>query len=208
MPTYREQARALAPEPLGELVQAVRHCRLCEAHLPLGPNPIIQADSRARIALVSQAPGRIAHVKSLPYQDPSGRRLRDWLGVDEEAFYRSGRFVILPMGFCYPGKAGGGDAPPRPECAPTWHARVWSVLPGIELAVLIGGFAQAHYLAGRRERTLTATVRRWRDYLPDGYLPVPHPSPLNNLWLRRNPWYEEEVVPALRARVAELLAAP
>ena len=153
---------------------------------------------------MSQAPGRIAHEKSVPYLDPSGRRLREWLGVDEEAFYESGRFVIFPMGFCYPGKAGGGDAPPRPECAPAWHQRLWDALPEVGLTVLIGGFAQQRYIGRRRRRSLTETVRAYREYLPK-FFPVPHPSPRNNIYLRRNPWIEAEVLPELRRRVAELM---
>lgn len=192
------------PLELAETVDAIRSCRVCEEHLPLGPNPILQAGPDAKVVLVSQAPGRIAHVKSRAYQDPSGRRLREWLGVTEDEFYESGRFVIMPMGFCYPGKAGGGDAPPRPECAPLWHERLWSALPKIELTVLIGSYAQRAYLGKRREKTLTATVRRYQTYLPT-FLPIPHPSPLNNMWLRRNPWFEQEVVPNLQARIAKLL---
>ena len=192
------------PAALAATLRDIRACRLCEAHLPLGPNPIVRADPRARIVLVSQAPGRIAHVKSLPYDDPSGVRLRDWLGVDEEEFYESGRFVVFPMGFCYPGKAGAGDAPPRPECAPAWHERLWSALPPTAFAVLIGGYAQRHYLGARAAKTLSQTVRDYRDHLPR-YFPIPHPSPRNNIFLRRNAWFEAEVVPELRARVrAEL----
>ena len=188
------------PLELADTVAAIRSCRVCEPELPLGPNPIVQAAPEARIALVSQAPGRIAHVKSVPYRDPSGRRLREWLGVTEGEFYESGRFVIMPMGFCYPGKKGGGDAPPRPECAPLWHDRLWAALPPLALKVLIGGYAQRAYLGKRRHRTLTATVEHFEDYLPE-FLPIPHPSPLNNLWLRRNPWFEESVVPRLQAIV-------
>lgn len=187
--------------PLHQTLADIRACRLCEAHLPLGPNPIVQAAPEARIVLVSQAPGRIAHEKSRAYLDPSGRRLREWLGVDEAQFYDSGRFVVFPMGFCYPGKAGGGDAPPRPECAPAWHERLWEVLPEIALTVLIGGFAQARYLGKRRRRTLTETVRAFDDYLPE-YFPIPHPSPRNNIYLARNPWIEARVLPELRRRVA------
>ena len=147
---------------------------------------------------MSQAPGAIAHRKTVPYLDPSGRRLRDWLGVDEDAFYGSGHFGILPMGFCYPGKAGGGDAAPRPECAPLWHKRLLALAPKPAVTVLIGAYAQRAYLGKRRKRTLTETVRNFGEYLGDGYLPLPHPSPRNNIWLRKNPWFETEVLPTLR----------
>ena len=167
----------------------------------MGPNPIVRLPPKLKILLVSQAPGAIAHRKSLPYMDPSGRRLREWLGVGETEFYESGHFGILPMGFCYPGKAGGGDAPPRPECAPTWHARLLGLAPKPVLTVLIGAYAQKAWLGKRRERTLGATVRGFRKYWPE-VLPLPHPSPRNNVWLRKNPWFGDEVLPALREVVA------
>ena len=189
-------------ESLAEGLAVARACRLCEEHLPLGPNPIVRLTPKLKILLVSQAPGSIAHRKSLPYMDPSGRRLREWLGVTEEQFYESGHFGILPMGFCYPGKAGGGDAPPRPECAPTWHDRLLGLAPKPALTVLIGAYAQKAWLGARREKTLGATVRNFRAYWPE-VLPLPHPSPRNNIWLRKNPWFEEEVLPALRGAVAE-----
>ena len=189
-------------ETLAEALAAAHSCRLCEQHLPLGPNPIVRLSPKLKILLVSQAPGAIAHRKSLPYIDPSGRRLREWLGVDERQFYESGHFGILPMGFCYPGKAGGGDAPPRPECAPTWHERLLGLAPKPVLTVLIGAYAQRAWLGNRRAKTLGATVRGYEAYWPE-VLPLPHPSPRNNIWLRRNPWFEEEVLPALRAAVRE-----
>ncbi len=189
------------PDTLAETVGAIRACRLCEPHLPLGPNPIVRADPRAEVALVSQAPGSIAHRSGVPYDDPSGARLREWLGVGWEEFYGSGRFVVMPMGFCYPGRAKGGDAPPRPECAPEWHRRLWDALPPLRVKILIGGYAQAYYLEERRKRTLTETVKNFEEYLPE-WLPIPHPSPRNNIWLRKNPWFEESVVPRLRAIIA------
>ena len=193
-------------ESLATALAAAHACRLCEPYLPLGPNPIVRLSPKLKVLLVSQAPGAIAHRKSVPYLDPSGRRLREWLGVDEAAFYESGVFGILPMGFCYPGKAGGGDAPPRPECAPTWHERLLAAAPRPTLTVLIGAYAQAAFLGERRRKTLTATVRDFRAYWPE-VLPLPHPSPRNNLWLRRNPWFEGEVLPPLRAVVAAALRA-
>ena len=205
-PALTASAKTFSAETLAQTVADIRACRLCEQHLPLGPNPIVQAMPEARIVLVSQAPGSIAHRKTLPYQDPSGVRLRDWLGVTEEEFYESGRFVIFPMGFCYPGKQGGGDAPPRPECAPAWHERLWRSLPPVDLTVLIGAYAQKHYLGKTRKKTLTATVQAFEEYLPT-YLPIPHPSPRNNIWMRKNAWFEERVVPELRRRVRASMKA-
>ncbi len=193
-------ATTLPDDALAAGLAAAHSCRLCEPHLPLGPNPIVRLSSKLRVLLVSQAPGAIAHRKSVPYLDPSGRRLRNWLGVDERRFYESGEFGILPMGFCYPGKAAGGDMPPRPECAPEWHARLIRLAPKPLVTLLIGGYAQAAYLGERRHKTLTSTVRHFRDYLPE-YLPLPHPSPRNNIWLAKNGWFEEEVLPVLRELV-------
>lgn len=189
-------------ETLAEALAAAHHCRLCEAHLPLGPNPIVRLSPKLKFLLISQAPGAIAHRKSIPYLDPSGRRLREWLGVDEARFYGSGEFGILPMGFCYPGKAKGGDAGPRPECAPMWHERLLRLSPKPVVTILIGGYAQTAYLGQARAPTLTATVRDFGAYLPQ-YLPLPHPSPRNNIWLARNPWFEAEVLPALRGIISE-----
>jgi uracil-DNA glycosylase len=190
---------------LAVLLEDVRACRLCEAHLPLGPRPILRAHPAARILLVGQAPGTRVHETGIPWNDPSGDRLREWLEVDRDTFYDERRIAIVPAGLCYPGRGRGGDLPPRPECAPTWHPRLLEHMPLIELIVLIGQYAQAYYLRDARKATLTDTVRSWRDYLPR-YLPVPHPSPRNKLWLRRNAWFEREVVPELRARVCRLLA--
>ena len=193
------------PDPtLDAFLAKVRSCTLCAAQLPLGPKPIISLDRRNRIVLVSQAPGRLAHNAGIAYRDPSGERLRAWLGVDEEVFYNSGRFAIVPMGFCYPGKLGAGDAPPRPECAPTWHDAVWDHLGEAVLVILIGAYAQKSYLGSLAHRTLGATVKAYRSYRPR-YFPIPHPSPRNNIWLRRNAWFEDEVVPVLQSEVAALL---
>lgn len=183
------------------LLREAAACRVCAAHLPLGPNPIFRIHPRARVALISQAPGRLAHQSGVAWDDPSGRRLRDWLGVTEAEFYDSTTFAVLPMGLCYPGKGKGGDLPPRPECAPLWQAPLLAMMPRLELKVLIGAYSQAHYLGKRRQRNLTETVRHYADYLPE-YFPIPHPSPRNRLFLRRNPWMEGEVIPELRRRVA------
>jgi uracil-DNA glycosylase len=185
------------------LLAEVRACRHCEKDLPLGPRPILRADTRARILIIGQAPGTKVHATGIPWNDPSGDRLRDWLAVDRDTFYDERRIAIVPMGLCYPGKGRSGDLPPRPECAPLWHARILAELPRIELTLLVGRYAQAHYLAGRAKATLADTARAWRGYLP--HWPLPHPSPRNRLWLRRNAWFERTAVPALRARVRGVL---
>ncbi len=193
------------PEFMIQALRAsVRQCRICKAALPVPPRPIFAVHPEARIALISQAPGRLAHEKGLPYYDPSGVRLRQWLNVDEATFYDPTCFSILPMGFCYPGKAKTGDLPPRPECAPQWHAALLRMMPEIALTLYIGQYAQQYYLGANRKRNLTETVRAFREYGP-GVLPLPHPSPLNNRWLSRNPWFDMEVVPYLQAKVEAIL---
>ncbi|MSP49033.1 MAG: uracil-DNA glycosylase family protein [Alphaproteobacteria bacterium] len=192
---------------LDRLLTEIRACRLCEAHLPLGPRPVVQAGAGARLMIVGQAPGTKVHASGIPFNDPSGDRLRAWLGVDRDTFYDRERIALVPTGFCYPGKGGGGDLPPRPECAPAWQAKVRRHLPNVRLTLLVGRYALAHYLGDRRKATLTATARAYEDYLP-AFWPTPHPSPRNLLWLRRNPWFEAEAVPALQARVGTLLGEP
>lgn len=192
-------------ESLDKLLEKVRACRVCEAHLPLGPKPVLRAGAGARLLIVGQAPGRRVHETGIPWNDPSGDRLRGWLQMDREAFYNEHRVAIIPTAFCYPGTGKGGDLPPRPECAPLWHPQLRSVLPEIQLTMLIGQYAQAYYLGERRKKTLTETVRAWHEYLPE-FLPLPHPSPRNQMWLKRNPWFEREVLPELRQRVAALFA--
>jgi len=207
-------ARATAPVPatgadpeaaLEAVLRAARACRVCAADLPLGPRPVLRARATARLLIVGQAPGTRVHETGIPWNDPSGERLRDWLAVDRATFYDESRIAIVPMGFCYPGRnPRGGDNPPRPECAPLWHAPLLAALPGIGLTLLVGQYAQGHYLGGRRRRNLTETVRAWADYAPE-YLPLPHPSWRNTAWLKRNPWFEAELLPELRARVRALL---
>ncbi|MDX1580015.1 MAG: uracil-DNA glycosylase family protein [Alphaproteobacteria bacterium] len=189
---------------LDELLTEIRGCTHCAQHLPLGPRPVLRAKESARVLLIGQAPGTKVHETGIPWNDPSGDRLRQWLGLEREVFYDDSRFAIMPMGFCYPGRdKNGGDAPPRPECAPLWHEPVLEQLPNLELTLLIGSYAQARYLGSGRRKTMTETVRNWRAYQPD-YLPLPHPSWRNTAWLRKNPWFEDEVIPVLRERVAEL----
>lgn len=190
---------------LERLLAAIRACALCADHLPLGPRPVLVAASSARLLIAGQAPGARVHATGVPWNDASGERLRAWLALDRAAFYDASRVAIVPQGFCYPGTAGGGDLPPRPECAATWHDRLLALLPDIELVVAAGAYAQAFHLGRRRRRTLTETVRAWRDYAP-ALVPLPHPSWRNNGWLARNPWFERETLAYLRARIARLLA--
>lgn len=189
---------------LERLLEQVRACRVCEAYLPNPPRPVLRAGASARLLIVGQAPGRRVYETGIPWNDPSGDRLRLWMGVDRDTFYDEGRIAIIPTAFCYPGTGKGGDLPPRPECAPLWHPPLRAALPLIELTLLVGQYAQAYYLAERRRGTLTETVRAWREYGP-AFLPLPHPSPRNQMWLKRNPWFEAEVVPELRRRLAGLL---
>jgi len=186
------------------LLSQIRACQHCTAHLPLGAKPIISFAASSKIALISQAPGIQAHNKGIPYQDQSGIRLRNWLGVDEVTFYDTKHFAILPMGFCYPGKSKSGDLPPRKECAPLWHKSVWEVLQQVELTLLIGQYAQHYYLKNLCSTNLTETVRNYEVYLPT-YFPLIHPSPLNQIWLKKNTWYETEVIPALREKIRLLI---
>ncbi len=192
-------------ETLEQAAAAARECRLCAEHLPLGPNPVFRVSRTARLLIVGQAPGTRVHETGIPWNDRSGDRLRDWLALDPAAFYEESRIAIVPSGFCYPGRdPRGGDLPPRPECAPAWHRRLIVHMPHIALTLLVGQYAQAHYLGRRRCHSLTATVAAWRDYVPD-CLPLPHPSWRNTGWLRKNPWFEAELLPDLRGRVAALV---
>jgi len=186
------------------LLAQIRACRICAQELPLGPRPVFQADPRARILVASQAPGRRAHVAGLPFSDPSGDRLREWLGLTRAEFYDASRVAIIPMGLCFPGTGRGGDLPPRPECAPQWRRRLLTRLPALQLTLVIGRYAMDYHLGGDR-RSVTAIVQDWRSHWP-ALIVLPHPSPRNNLWLRRNPWFEQDLLPVLRARVAQVMA--
>ena len=186
------------------LLEQVRACRLCEAHLPLGPRPVLQMAATARLLVIGQAPGTRVHETGIPWNDPSGDRLRDWLQMDREAFYDPARVAIMPMGFCYPGRGRGGDLPPRPECAATWHQPLRDQLPGIRLTLLIGQYAQRHYLPTWRG-SVSDNVAAWRDQ-PEGLFALPHPSPRNRRWLAQRPWFETDVLPALRRALADALA--
>ncbi len=189
---------------LDSLLKEIRACRVCEAVLPLGPKPVLRASAKAKLMIVGQAPGRRVHETGIPWNDPSGDRLRAWLGMSREQFYDERQIAIVPSGFCYPGSGTRGDAPPRPECAPLWHPKLARLMPHIELTLLIGQYAQAYYLGARRKKSLRETVQAYREYLPR-FLPLPHPSPRNQLWLKQNPWFEAEVIPLLRAQVLAVL---
>ena len=193
-----------AHRPLEQLLRDVAACRLCEAHLPFEPKPLLRARSTARLLIAGQAPGARAHESGVPWNDASGIRLRQWLGLEREPFYDDNCIAIVPMGFCYPGKGESGDLAPRRECAATWHPRLLPLLPDLRLKLLIGHHAQLYFLGHRRKTTLTDTVRAFRDYLPDA-LPLPHPSPRNQLWFKMNPWFENELVPELRELVGSVL---
>ncbi len=188
---------------LEQLLTQVTNCRVCQPYLKLGCNPVIQANEAAKLLIIGQAPGLKVHHSSIPWNDPSGDRLRQWLALDKEQFYDPKQIAIMPMGLCYPGKGRSGDLPPRKECAPLWHTPILKQLPNIEMTLLIGQYAQNYYLQDK-PKTLTETVKSWRRWAPH-YLPLPHPSPRNTLWLRNNPWFEEDVVSYIRDHVHQQL---
>jgi len=190
------------------LLNSARRCTLCEQHLPLTPNPIIQIHSKARILIIGQAPGLRVHESGIAWNDQSGDRLRDWLGVDKSTFYNEKLFAIMPMGFCYPGKGKSGDLPPRKECAPKWHEALLDHLPNIELILLIGQYSQNYYLKSsdfhKAHKSLTQKVQNQNSSLGRYFL-LPHPSPRNQIWLKKNPWFEQNMVEKLKLKVSELL---
>ncbi|QNP61076.1 uracil-DNA glycosylase family protein [Paenacidovorax monticola] len=191
--------------PLDALLARVRACTLCAEHLPLGPRPLLQAHAGARILLAGQAPGRKAHASGLPFDDASGDRLRAWLGLDRPRFYDATRIAIVPMGLCYPGTGASGDLPPRPECAPAWRTALLAHLPHIELTLLLGRHAIGYHLPEARGRALADVLQGWLRE-PTPVVPLPHPSPRNMAWMKHHPWFEAEVLPALRAQVTRLMA--
>jgi len=187
------------------LLDKIRQCRFCENMLPLGPRPVVQLSAFSKVVIIGQAPGRRVHESGVPWNDASGKTLRRWLDVDEQTFYDPQSFGIMPMGFCYPGKAGSGDLPPRPECAPMWHSQILANFQTAPLILLIGQYAQAYYLRKNSKGSLTETVRHYREYLPQ-YFPLPHPSPRNQNWVKINPWFTEEVIPCLRDEIQKHLS--
>ena len=189
---------------LKRVLRDVRACRICEGELPLGPRPVVQVASTARLLIIGQAPGSKVHRSGIPWDDASGDRLRDWLGLDRSTFFNDAKVAILPMGFCYPGAGkNGGDNAPRPECAPRWHERLFKHLPDRELTLLIGQYAHRYYLDAARKMSMTETVRAFSQYRPELF-PLPHPSWRSVIWMRKNPWFEEEVIPELRKAVRKL----
>jgi uracil-DNA glycosylase len=188
-----------------KLLSDIRACTHCTAHLPAGPRPVVKAKQTARIMIIGQAPGTKVHASGVPWDDASGNRLRDWLELDKETFYDEGQIAIVPMGFCFPGtNPKGGDSPPRPECAPLWHEKLRDGLDSVELNLLVGQYAQKYYLGKQGKKTMTESVRCFTEYLPE-YLPTPHPNWRTGIWQKKNPWFEEEIIPELRRRVHDLL---
>lgn len=188
-----------------QLLTEVRRCTLCADHLPFAPRPIVQLHPAARILIVGQAPGNKAHQSGIPFNDASGDRLRAWMGVDRDCFYDEKKIAMLPMGFCFPGTNQSGDLPPRPECAPTWRHACLAALPQIQLTLIIGQYAQAWHLRAHPKASLTEHVKAWRTHWPQA-LPLPHPSPRNLRWFKQNPWFDEEILPTLRARIQFILS--
>lgn len=187
-----------------KLLAEIRKCSVCKNHLPNKPRPIIQASIESKIVIIGQAPGQKVQDSGIPWDDKSGDELRRWLNVSKEQFYDSSLFALVPMGFCYPGKGTSGDLPPRPECALLWHKKIMKSLKQIELTILIGQYSQAYYLGDRAKANLTKTVRAYKTFLPQ-FLPLPHPSPRNRIWQKKNDWFEKMVVPMLRMSVNGML---
>lgn len=189
-----------------QLTRDMKACTLCKEQLPLGPRPVFQLHPNASILIVGHAPGKKVHETGVPFNDASGKRLRDWLGISPELFYNEEHVAILPMGLCYPGTGKSGDLPPRPKCSATWHQLAFSHLPNVKLTVLLGAYAQTGYCS-KKHNTLTERVAAWETYLPE-YLPLPHPSPRNNMWLKKNPWFKTDVLPRLQTIVATAIKTP
>ena len=186
-----------------ELLKNIHNCRICENYLPEGPRPVVQFHPDARILIAGQAPGRKVHESGVPFQDASGNRLREWLGLTADEFYNPEHIAILPMGFCFPGSGKSGDLPPRKECAPAWREQLLNNLKHLKLTLVIGQYALAYHLPNSNQ-TVTNAVKAWQEYWPK-VVPLPHPSPRNNIWLRKNPWFEKELVPILRKKVKKLI---
>jgi len=191
-------------EDLNDLLVRIRACRICESKLPLGPRPVLVADTNARILVAGQAPGKRVHESGIPWDDASGKRLRGWLGLTEKQFYDPAKVALIPMGFCFPGSGPSGDNPPTPDCRMTWHDTLLSYLPNLRLRLIIGQYAQDYHLSGSSKRSVTQTVAAWRQYAPAIY-PIPHPSPRNQRWLASNPWFESELVPHMQLAVRDAI---
>ena len=187
-----------------KLKSEIKGCNICEEGLGFKPRPVFAFDKRSKIAIIGQAPGSIVHRTGIPWDDKSGENLRAWMNIDNETFYDDKKIAIVPMGFCYPGKGKSGDLPPRKECAPTWHRLILNQFEELQLIILIGKYAQDYYLKENSKRNLTETVKNFHEYLPE-YFVLPHPSPRNNIWMKKNPWFKEEVIPALKRKVKKIL---
>lgn len=187
-----------------KLIQEITGCTTCSEHLELGPRPVFSIHKNSKIAIIGQAPGLAVHKSGIPWDDKSGDNLRNWLGVDSDTFYNPEIFAIVPMGFCYPGKGKSGDLPPRKECAPQWHGELLKHMKQLKLTLLIGQYAQGYYLGSKKKKTLTETVKSFETYLPD-YIVLPHPSPRNNIWMAKNPWFKEKVIPKLQREIKNLI---
>jgi len=190
-------------DPFAQLIVSVRQCRLCEESLPMGPRPVLQIDPRARVLIAGQAPGRRVHETGVPFDDPSGDRLPEWLGMPRDLFYDATKVAILPMGFCYPGTGKSGDLPPRPECEKAWRTQLMGCLNDVRLTIVIGQYAQKWHLP-QAQKNLTETVRAWKDY-GDRVIPLPHPSPRNNIWIKKNAWFADSLLPVLKKSVRAAL---
>jgi uracil-DNA glycosylase family 4 len=189
---------------MDKLLHQVRNCKVCEQHLKEGVNPVVAASPHSKLVIVGQAPGRKVHATGIPWNDKSGDNLRSWLGINTSTFYDTKSIALIPMGFCFPGTGKTGDLPPRPECAPLWHQQLLTLMPQVRLVLLVGQYAQNHYLKDQAKNTLTETVRHFNTYLPH-YFPLPHPSPRNNIWQAKNEWFAQEVLPELKKQVQHIL---
>lgn len=187
-----------------KLIHEIQDCKICESSLPLGPRPVIAAHPKSKIIIIGQAPGRVVHNTNIAWNDKSGDNLRSWLGVDKSTFYNEEKIALMPMGFCFPGTGKTGDLPPRPECAPLWHNKLLAMMPEVKLILLIGQYAQNYYLGNKAKKSLTETVKYYKSYLPK-YFPLPHPSPRNNIWQKKNSWFKEGVLPELEFSVKNVL---
>ncbi|MBT8220203.1 MAG: uracil-DNA glycosylase family protein [Bacteroidia bacterium] len=189
---------------MDSLLKEVRNCTICADFLPHTPRPVVSIHPGSKVLIIGQAPGSKVHASGIPWQDKSGENLRDWMGVSTEEFYNPELFGIIPMGFCYPGKGKSGDLPPRPECAPQWHEALINMMPDVQLTLLIGQYAQAYYLKGRKEKNLTETVLNFGNYLP-WFMPLVHPSPRNQIWMKRNPWFISDLLPELKLLIRSII---
>ncbi len=192
---------------LDSISRQIRECRICEDHLPLSPKPVFRVSSTAKLLIVGQAPSAMVQSSGELWSDATGMRLRGWLGMDRNTFNQQADIAAVPMGFCYPGRGASGELPPRPECAQTWHPQLFPLMTEVKLIILVGHYAHAYFLGDQRKKSLTDTVQSFADYAPR-YFPIPHPNPGNTIWFSQNPWFEKEVVPELKKRVAEILALP